>query len=122
MRAREGLKTKRKTKEHPVRRIAPSMAYLHPLGGVARPPLFRDDSLNTARRTHPLPHPLSHALSLSQRAARLLPIHPLGMPPFHPVTSGTAPEISRAASLSSCARYTRLCDRVRTHREESRRV
>lgn len=60
-----GLKTKRKTKEHPVRRIAPSMAYLHPLGGVARPPLFRDDSLNTARRAHPL-YP-SFSLTLSTR-------------------------------------------------------
>jgi len=102
----EGLKTKRKTKEHPVRRIAPSMAYLHPLGGVARPPLFRDDSLNTARRTHPL-FPffsLSLSLSLSQRATRLLPIHPLGMPPFHPVTSGTALEINRAEPCS-CASY-----------------
>lgn len=101
----EGLKTKRKTKEHPVRRIAPSMAYLHPLGGVARPPLFRNDSLNTARSP-----PRSFSLSLSQRAARLLPIHPLGMPPFHPVTSGTAPEIS-CTSLAR-VRSMRLCDRV----------
>lgn len=65
----EGLKTKRKTKEHPVRRIAPSMAYLHPLGGVARPPLFRDDSLNTARRAHPFP-PLPFSRSLLSVSTR----------------------------------------------------
>ncbi|KAL0123886.1 hypothetical protein PUN28_006019 [Cardiocondyla obscurior] len=82
------------------------MAYLHPLGGVARPPLFRDDSLNTARRTHPPSYPLlflSLFLALSTSEARLLPIHPLGMPPFHPVTSGTTLEISRTRPRSCAA-------------------
>lgn len=53
------------------------------------------------------------SLSLSQRAARLLPIHPLGMPPFHPVTSGTARPRLAAPALLVCG-STRLCDRVYT--------
>lgn len=62
-----GLKTKRKTKEHPVRRIAPSMAYLHPLGCATtsiqgRLPLIRA-SCRVAFTTSP-------SLSLSSNSTR----------------------------------------------------
>jgi len=116
-----GLKTKRKTKEHPVRRIAPSMAYLHPL---ARPPLFREDSLNTASRaasrsphspsSPPCPYSsslrisfcrfslsLSRSLSLclssssSSRGSIITDTSTRHVPPFHPrYFRETAPEIS----------------------------
>lgn len=113
------MKTKRKTKEHPVRRIAPSMAYLHPLRWrCATIPIQRNGSLNTARRVFHSPsatNPLALILSLSlaaRRATRLLPIHPLAMPLSFSSRyfRNAAPEISRAGLVRVYVCMRALCD------------